>query len=473
VETPKPESRKGRWIVIGAIVILVTPIFLIVAVNTFDEELSPEAKALLVAPPNPYRPEENLYLALAGFEGPSGASLVALGEERVAAHEKDIAAALQDPQHRFADLTEQEDRLKFRGEIDFCAPLTESCVDEVERHEAEIARLLRDNRELVQRYLRLRDFKGYHDTATPGPHFPSPYVPVPVREVYLSSIALQAKAGGPLQQKAVLADLHDDIQTWRRMLTGSGSLISKMVAVANLHGDHVLLADLIAERKFDAEGLSAQILAALDLLTEDDWKIGSASGYEFRAVAFVWDQQRVAMGRRTGQTPGKEGQWWERLLEFRSPFFQINAIQNLQARETVQRKLVADAPPKDFLAARDVYRKWLDDNVQFGVHYVYNPFGKFILAMEAGNNLDYSLRAYDGAALVRLVRLGYEIRSQKIEDREIRSFMQRHPEWASHPVSGKPFVWDGRTREIALQNLGNQPKDRRFSITAWSAAPRK
>jgi hypothetical protein len=80
------------------------------------------------------------------------------------------------------------------------------------------------------------------------------------------------------------------------------------------------------------------------------------------------------------------------------------------------------------------------------------------------------LRAYDAAAFKRLVRLGWEIRNQKIDDKSIPSFMQRHPEWATHPVDGKPFVWDEKTREIAVQPLGKQPKDRRFSIPVWGGA---
>ena len=82
------------------------------------------------------------------------------------------------------------------------------------------------------------------------------------------------------------------------------------------------------------------------------------------------------------------------------------------------------------------------------------------------------MRAYDGLAFQRLVRLGYEIRNQKVEDKAVPSFMQQHPQWASHPVDGRPFVWDETKREIAVQTLGQQPEGRRFSIPVWHAAPR-
>ena len=34
------------------------------------------------------------------------------------------------------------------------------------------------------------------------------------------------------------------------------------------------------------------------------------------------------------------------------------------------------------------------------------------------------------------------------------------------------FVWDENKREITVQTLGPQPRDRRFGIQVWSAAPR-
>ena len=46
----------------------------IVAINAFDEEIALEATALLKMPVNPYPAEQNLYLALLGFDAPTGMS---------------------------------------------------------------------------------------------------------------------------------------------------------------------------------------------------------------------------------------------------------------------------------------------------------------------------------------------------------------------------------------------------------------
>ncbi len=457
--------------------VLCALVLLIIGINWFDEDLSPEAKALLIAPPNPYEPEENLYLALLGFDAKEGESPIAAGQARVATYEKEVVAVLKDPQYVlqvFPDSTwQKKEKLEFQGKVDFCRPLTKSCLADVEIHREEISRLLKANWELYRRYSRLHGLKGYYETATPSFYIMSPYAPSPVRQLYLANIALRTQSNTHLQRKAAIADLRNDINTWRRQLAGSGSLISKMLAVAYLQGDYALLADIIADRKLDLEGFSPEIRLAVELSDEDDWKIGILFTFEYRINAFWWDQMRVVKGKwLLADSASEERGLWERFFDLiMSPFLKINATQNLQARVTAQLQKMADADPAEFFVARDVYRNWLRDHVEFGVHYVYNPTGKILMNVASTAYENYSLRAYDAAAFQRLVRLGYEIRNQKVEDKAVPMFMQQHPQWASHPVDGRPFVWDENKREIAVQTLGQQPKDRRFSIPVWSAAP--
>ena len=52
-------------------------------INGFDEPLSPKAKALLAEPPHTARPEDNLYVAMMGFQAPAGESPITAGQQRV------------------------------------------------------------------------------------------------------------------------------------------------------------------------------------------------------------------------------------------------------------------------------------------------------------------------------------------------------------------------------------------------------
>lgn len=445
-----------------------------VAVNAFDEDPSSETRALLVAPPNPYTPEQNLYLALLGFEAPQGTSSLAVAQERIARYESGIVAALKDPasEDLYSQITWQErDSLKFQGKVDFCQPLTGSCVTEVGQHKAEIERLLKINRELLHRYSNLHKLPGYYDTATPSIYFLTALVPPPVRQLYLANIALLLKTGTRSQQQAALASLREDIGTWRTVLIGSGSLVSKMIAIASLQSDYVVLADIIAADRFDVAGSSRPILAALDVVKEDDWKIGSSYAYEFRLSGYMWDQLRIQSSLRLPESSSEGGGWWRRFIDqVPTPGLKINATQNLQAEEAAQFKLLGDAAPGAFFAARDAHRKWRARNVDLGLHSIYNPAGKVLIGV-ASPFEGYVLRARDGEAFLRLVRLSYEIRTRNIRDELIPSFMQQHPEWATHPIDGSTFVWNRERREIAVQTLGKQPKGRRFYVPVGSPAP--
>ena len=464
----------AKW-TIGVLVVLGLLFF---GINWFDEDLSSEGKALLIAPLNPYKPEENLYLALLGFDAKEGESPIAAGQAKVAAYEKEIAVVLKDPQYVpriFPDPPwAKKEKLEFQGKIDFCESLTRSCLADLEIHKTEIGRLLRANRELYRRYSRFHDLKGFHETATPTYYVMTPYVPRQVRQLYLANIALLFQSGTRLQRKAALADFRDDIRTWRRELRGSGSLISKMLALVYLQGDYAALADIIADGKLDVESVSPEIRSAL-AMSEDDWKIGNFLAFEYRSTAFMWDQMRVARGEQTTQgSAWEERGWWGRFYDqITSQFFKFNATRNLHAKVAMRLQEMSDADPAKFSVARDAYRIWLRDNIEFGVHYVYNPLGKILMNVVSNGYENYSLRTYDGAAFQRLVRLGYEIRNQKVEDKAIPSFIQKNPQWASHPVDGRSFVWDEKKREITVQTLGQQPKDRRFGIPVWRGAPRK
>ena len=370
----------AKW-TIGALVVLG---LLFVGINWFDEDPSPEARALLIAPPNPYAPEKNLYLALIGIDTKEGKSPIAAAQERIAAYEKALPAALKDPPRSVDEFPDwawkKTEKLEFQGKVDFCQPLTKSCLAGVETHKTEIDRLLKANRELYRRYSRLHGVKGYQETATPSFYFIGAFVPRPVRQLYLANIASRIKSGTRLQQKAAIGDLRDDIHTWRRQLTGGGALISKMVAVASLQGDHALLSDIIADSKFDLEDSSPEIRSALEL-PEDGWRIGSLFAFEYRLNAFMWDQLRVSKEKRSmWDSASDERGWWGRFFEqITSPFFKIGATQNLDAKIKSHLQKMADADPTEFFVARDAYRTWLRDNIEFGVHYVYNPFGKIVM----------------------------------------------------------------------------------------------
>ena len=93
-------QRTMKWLGIGllALTALACVLFLgALLVNARDEALTPEVRALLTPPPNPYGDQDNAYVALQGFDAPPAESVIAAGEARIEHYNRNIDAALRDP----------------------------------------------------------------------------------------------------------------------------------------------------------------------------------------------------------------------------------------------------------------------------------------------------------------------------------------------------------------------------------------
>lgn len=461
--------RTALW-GLGLVVALIA---IVVAINAFDENLSPEVKRLLQAPQNPLRDEENLYLALMGFYALPGESPIAVGKARVAADDLRATALAKDPQEAVAILQKKDDnpKLAMVGNIDFCQPLGKSCWTAVQDHQEEIGRSLKANAVLYRRYLELHRCRGYYETETPSYSMFTPFPPLDVHRLFLANTALRIKTAKSTQEKAdALADLYNDVATWRRMLTGVGPVVSRLLAAASLHGDLLLLGDLIADPNVDIEALDHEVEAVLALVEDDDWKLSGVFAYEFRVAASLTDQTRKWMAASPPLPAPDTAPWWAVFAgRLENYFYKLNATDNLRARQMLELQRLADSGAGEFLAERDAYRHWVTTNFDGGLKYAYNPAGRHLIAQFADAYTVYPLRAYDIQALLRLVRLGYEIRRQKLSAVEVAPFMRAHPQWSTHPVDGQTFAWDATERAMAMQPLGRSRGDRRFGIPVWTA----
>jgi hypothetical protein len=133
-------GRVVAWLAIGLVGLLLGTI----AVNSFDETPAPDAAALLRPPPNPYTPPENIYVALAGFDAPSGRSAIDAGQIRIESYNRQLDALIADPTAVYAPTTNPQ-RLAFKGNIDFCRE--SSLLSEIQTHKRELVQLFADNRE--------------------------------------------------------------------------------------------------------------------------------------------------------------------------------------------------------------------------------------------------------------------------------------------------------------------------------------
>jgi hypothetical protein len=471
--------RIFKWlgIAVAGLVVVILGLFAVAwIVNLHDEPLTPQTQALLQAPPNPYTADDNLYLALAGADAPSGQSVIADSQARVDWYNQRLDSVLRNP--TLANMqsltTEDPKRLRFKGDCNFVRPLESSVWSVAPQHREEVRKLMADNSELYQRYLESQRLPGYYETARPSFLTPIFGWPSAVHKLFLADLVLRLRSGGPpAHLRQAFADLENDLQMWRRVFGGQGGMVSKMVSVAYLQGDYLLIADMIADPHFsvppgdDADAL----VAAPDL---KDWSVGNGLAYEFRDFSSILRQTDDLSSRGyvyESQARSGVAGWLIRVLSrAEGHFFKINATENQFARLTVRRTLEAVDPASFFRERKEETGAPPEDFNPWTLRLSYNPTGKVIVAVVGSFPDTYMLRAWDGAALQRLVRLGYEIRRQRIEAAGIPGFMAQHPDWSTHPADQRPFVWDPQHVEIRVQTVAQQQPGRRFSIQIWQPA---
>jgi hypothetical protein len=461
-----------RWLGItilgfcGVVSLLFAVAFLI---NLHDEDLAPQTRALLTPLANPYSPEDNIYLALAGLDAPIGATVIAVGEARLEAHNQRVDAYQRHPTAKllqsFAYESEDPRRLVFKGDCGFIEPLNSSVWSAAFEHREDVDKLLADNRELYERYLALPDLHGYYETARPSllpAYFGSPGN---VHRLFLAVVALRLHSGIPSEQQRGLVDLERDVQLWHTVLTGQGSLMSSMLSAAYLQQDYLLLADVITDSNIRFPAGAKDAAAVVPLFPLDDWDLGKTMAAWFRDMA-AGLRTEVASADRTGDTAGWLARAYDRLGDH---FLKINATLNLDARET-ERHMLAAADPARLNRLRSDRSLLPEGQSVWTLWLSYNPLGKGLVAISTPVFEDYSLRAWDAAALQRLVRLSFEIRHQRIEPSTIPAFLRQHPEWSTHPADGRPFLWNPAKGELRVQTVGKQQPGRRFSIRVWQPA---
>jgi hypothetical protein len=457
-------ARITARILAGLSVFLLAIVLVLFLVNSFDVTLTPQAKALLTAPSNPFPANQNIYFAMAGLEGSEERPIIEMGEGRIAAYDKALDSMLLHPETA-SDLEKQWHSriLEFSGELTIAAPRTGSIWADTKNHRQDIEASLAANQRLYQRYLALPDLKGYYETARPSFLAPVIFLSPSLRQLFLADVANRIQIGTLQERRDALLDLQRDIQVWQKVMRGDGSLISKMLSIAWLHSDLILVGDLITDPSLDLKPLDDLLDTTLTPWDMQDYRLGTAYAAEYRARSALYSTI-LAGNELVGSSASSS--WPNRIWNaIQSHFFKPTATENWDAEVTERRIALADSAPSEYERNRKAYEDWLEkDGPHLSAADIYNPMGKILVSLAAAQEDTYTLRAFDVAAYQRLVYLVFQFKRQHIAPANVAAFMTAHPDWATHPVDGKPFHWDETKGEIAVNTLGDRRTEQRFSI---------
>jgi hypothetical protein len=445
--------RIARW----PLALLLLGFLVLLAVNAFDERLSPQAQAMLRAPDNPYSDEQNLYVLLAGMNAPAGESMLDHGRQNIREFAAKLAAGPGAKAPATIATSPRAEPLRIETGSVLWNKQEKSVWDMARDDAQKFESLATRYQELLGRYEALHGSMGYVETLRPVATAPFFSAPRDLRTLYLADLAVRIRSGKPAEQTRALQSLAADLTLWQRMLQGEGGLLSKMVAIGNIRADLLLLSDLVADPAVPLEVVAASMGLWLAPLPVDDWKIGKVFASDFRQQAEIFQ----SLYENADLPPP----WQPRLARLASWSYLPNATLNVVAARAHALSTLSDT---DLATLPQRMRAFDADRIAaLSISFptvLRNPVGKVLLRMATPAYADYPIRAFDVAAVQRAVALAYQIRAQDVAPADVPVFMREHPEWATHPLGNAPLVWNAETLELRVPQQVQHHRAGRFAV---------
>ena len=420
------------WAILALVVV---PLAAVLAINAVDEPLSPQAAAY-GEPRSPGVPgNENGYYALVGLGAPDGADAIVYARAWI--EEARAAARAHRPEKR-----SQESRAKRPLT---CDPAQASCLAVAKEKPDEVKAHIEAYREDLARYEALIGFKRYEEVLDYplrlAAEFPQYGSVTAAHRAYVLRAAMQAQSGN---MEAALSAIERDIAFQRAMMTGSRTLLGKVVAGVDYWRDLAFLSDLMQNRRAEVRPHLAQVRGMLKA-TEFPAEGMSAlieSEFGFRKALL----KNPLAPEEVGNNPVLVEKLAMKFL------YKPNATLNQEVRHLAAVAKAMDLPVNEGSAALE--KILLDDALMSSWQYIDNPAGNFLRRVPftgSGRDAYQRLRLHDVRAYARLVALQAEIAAANIETGKVGAFVAASDARFHDPYSGKPMAWDAASRRLSVE----------------------
>jgi hypothetical protein len=420
---------------IGLLVLAGVPLAALIAINAFDESLTPEAARYgEPRPPAVPEPENGYYalLAIAAGDGEDGAAYAKawVAEARSAA---------------------QENRMELRLEVKraqrpvVCDAAQTSCVAAAAAKPAETASQLEAYREDLERYEKLIALRRYEEVLDYPlrvvTQFP-PYRPVMgAHQAYVLRAALAAASG---DLEGAVAAIERDIAFQRVMLSGARTVLGKAVASANYWRDLAFVADLLESRAAALAPLHARLQEGLKPIDRAALQVSSAIEIEFAfAKRFLKNPVTAEPGHRVAASA-------EQFIY--QLFYKPNATINREVGRFLAMAAATSMPVNQGSAE---LTRILQREAKMGLwEYFDNPAGNLLrrIAMpEDGADAYGRLRLHDLDGYNRLLGLRVEMMASGATADAAGAFVAKSDARFHDPYTGKAMTWDASARRLGFQ----------------------
>jgi len=453
----------GKALLVLLAIPVVCYVFLLLY-NLRDDALDPQVEKIMAAAPPQIPAAENGYYAWVGINGPADQDPHAWGQrwvrEALEADKRaaaDLSASITLP----IDAEKRKDSLSNKGIA--CGEKIETCLDAVAAQPDAARAVLEKGQVALARGDAALAYPAYQEVWRPEFSYTSPIPSYAnfYRQLSATRFALAVAEG---RHDQALEQLGREMPFHARQMAGAVTLIEKMVAVASLRNDYLLLNQYLARHPAEAKPRVERLAALLAPLPADAlrfqavWLNEQRSG--LRTILSLKDMDGSALFNVAG-SDGGVGPWF--FANFGKPLLLLNATANEFSRHhdgLLAADALSGAAYRDALARtkRDLEAATED------TYMLRNPIGHILNAIAIPSYDSYYLKRDDLIVLRAAIAFQLEQARSGADGDATAQALAAAPALI-HPYDGVAPAWDKAKRTLtytALPARNGKPIELRF-----------
>jgi hypothetical protein len=439
---PKGDDMRPIYLIIAGCVsaLVIVPVFVYLSLLGFYDENPSEQMLAVISKPTPEVVKSgNAWLAFLGFDAPDSIDPFEFGTQKMRRLEQKISSGEIYSLEKAAQTDESYPSFKVKGDLPKLNKAYNSGALKYARSNSKkVEKLIRENRDLVDRYEALRQYTEYAEPVDYSFYTQFPKLTLIRDAQYLWRLKL-ARLYDKGNKEAAVRALKDDIFFWSFIAKNSRIVIGKLIAITCLNSDFKLAAELGAN---PASNLK-QYTALSDMLrpfNKDETLMTEAFIGELRAMLKV-----VEITNESARTKGRMG-------------FKLNATRNRVYENWTRALALSKSNSQEY--AKEVAALKGSSNVdhRFSIARLYNPAGEALAGLAEINAYRYIERGHELEGLRRLALLKILLRTEKISQSDIEKFLDSRKADLGNPYTGEPMKWDPKQQSLYFDKISGNGK---------------
>ncbi len=448
------------WLAVAALGCIICFYLALLYINRADEPPSPAARQLasVIASRPVVADSDNAYVYLLGMTVPEDQAPAEWGQRRMDwAREVTAGTAQGETDGQYLEWPGLNyDSWRAKGSLfvelrENCKTPDPECLGWIENNSQRIRDFALRHHWLIARYRSLQNYESWREITPYDLRLPFPGYSevVSLSRLYYANWLASADRN----DESVVQALDNELRFWRRLLTDSDVLVSKMFAVVGVHHTLEWAAAIYSQLRsvpFD-EGRSHSMHIPL---SEKERSMERAMAGEWEFVQHNIDAlyELEQYGEPAAKVWLKRQEW--RVLQ---PLFKPQATYNQFATEVLAETVALNQPYELLPSALEAFDQAAscEKRQRQGLCFsMYNPAGRMLLSVFTTDVSGYGTRVADLEGLRRLVLLTADLYANDVSLSEVAEAVTASA-W-NNPYTNEPFEWEAAEQRLIFRGLARK-----------------